>query len=383
MIAIAIPMLDEAENVNSLLQELCDQSYQDFALYVCVNQPEGWWDDGEEEHKRVCQSNAATIEVLRHAVTPFTINIIDHTSRGAGWQGKKRGVGWARKEIMNSIATRCEDEDIVVSMDADTHIGKHYLRNVAETMRRRPNVGAIGVPYYHPLTREEGNDRSLLRYESYMRQYLIEMMRIGSPYAFTAIGSAMVFRLKTYKRVGGYTPLQGGEDFYLMQKFAKTGVIINHLDSESEPTSMRVEPSGRASKRVPFGTGPAVGMSIDEQERHYPFYRSESFDKIKETYDTFQELYERDIETPMSQFLREQLRTEDVWGPLRKNFKTKELFIHACHERVDGLRILQYLKSRESDRYTKDPIDFARERIELLDEYRNELYRKEMTMRWQ
>ena len=47
----------------------------------------------------------------------------------------------------------------------------------------------------------------------------------------------------------------------------------------------------------------------------------------------------------MSTFLRQQLKDDDLWGPLRKNFKTRELFVHACQERVDGLRILQFLKT--------------------------------------
>ena len=46
----------------------------------------------------------------------------------------------------------------------------------------------------------------------------------------------------------------------------------------------------------------------------------------------------------MTQFLRDQLKRDDIWQPLRKNFKTRELFVHACQERVDGLRILQFLK---------------------------------------
>ena len=58
----------------------------------------------------------------------------------------------------------------------------------------------------------------------------------------------------------------------------------------------------------------------------------------------FPRLYERDLETPMTVFLSKQLKTSDVWQPLRRNFKSRELFVHACHERVDGLRILQFLK---------------------------------------
>ncbi len=72
----------------------------------------------------------------------------------------------------------------------------------------------------------------------------------------------------------------------------------------------------------------------------------------------FPSLYDGDKETPMSDFLRAQLSTDDLWQPLRDNFKTRDHFVHACAERVDGLRILQYLKSR--------PLTTAEEEIKSL-----------------
>jgi len=36
------------------------------------------------------------------------------------------------------------------------------------------------------------------------------------------------------------------------------------------------------------------------------------------------------------------------WDNLRKNFKTQAHFIRACHEKIDGLRILQFLKESQN-----------------------------------
>ena len=52
--------------------------------------------------------------------------------------------------------------------------------------------------------------------------------------------------------------------------------------------------------------------------------------------------------------MEEQFNETDIWQPLRKNFRTEENFIRACHEKLDGLRILQYLKQRQSDLYKPD-----------------------------
>ncbi|MBR1526276.1 MAG: hypothetical protein IJ640_06415, partial [Prevotella sp.] len=260
-----------------------------------------------------------------------------------------RGVGWARKVLLEAIAAERDDNEAVISLDADTGFGERYMESVLNALNAHPHHSALAVPYRHPLTGEETNDRAMLRYEIYMRHYLINLLGIkerlrqnGScadmPYAFTALGSAMAFPLWAYRRVGGYTPLQGGEDFYLMQKFAKTGSIL--LENNE-----MVYPQGRASLRVPFGTGPAIAKGVAAMNESYPIYPHEGFEAIEATYSLFPKLFEKDMATPMTAFLHEQLRTDDLWQPLRKNFKTKTLFVHASQERVDGLRMLQFLKT--------------------------------------
>ena len=240
--------------------------------------------------------------------------------------------------LFDSIAKECDDNELIVSLDADTSFSNTYLESVLCAMNKHPEHSVLSVPYYHPLSNDEYDDRAMLRYEIYMRHYIINLLESGNPYAFTALGSAMVFPLWAYKKVGGITPLQGGEDFYLMQKFAKTGRVLLSCNET-------VKPQGRKSQRVPFGTGPAIAKGIDSMDITYPLYPAEGFDAVRETYALFFRLYTEDIETPMSDFLRQQLKTDDIWEPMRKNFKTRELFIHACSERVDGLRILQFLKT--------------------------------------
>ena len=222
----------------------------------------------------------------------------------------------------------------------------------------------------------------MLRYECYMRHYLIQLLRIANPYAFTALGSAMAFPIWAYRRVGGITPLQGGEDFYLMQKFAKTGALLLCFSSPIH-SRLTVRPQGRVSSRVPFGTGPAIAAGIEEMHSRYPFYNEQGFEAVKATYDSFPSLYEQDIETPMSPFLRQQLATDDLWSPLRRNFRTCAHFTRACAERVDGLRILQYLKITPDCRLPLNalPVDFHNDSIKRLDDYRNQLFAEEMSLR--
>ncbi len=83
------------------------------------------------------------------------------------------------------------------------------------------------------------------------------------------------------------------------------------------------------------------------------------------TTEAFPDLFTAPVETPLDGFLQEKTNTADPWQPLRENHKTLDRFVRACHERLDGLRILQYLKAE----YRKAPSDDRATLIDWLDGY--------------
>lgn len=390
-ISVAVPAMDELDTMPLLIESLKKQSFGNFDLYVCVNNPDDWWNSADKTD--IVNNNIQLINLL-NSTNDIKITIIDKCTKGNGWTGKKKGVGMARKLLFDRIIADHNSDNIIVSMDADTTFGPDYLQSIIEKFNTTSHLSAMAVPYYHPLSENNNCNRAILRYELYMRYYMLQLLRIRSPYAFTALGSAMAFTPKAYNLAGGITPLEGGEDFYLMQKFCKTGLI-------SISNTEVVYPSSRTSHRVPFGTGPAVNKGITEQEKSYPFYPSILFDNIKETFYSFDRLYQNDYTTPMTVFLQNQLKTTDIWLPLRKNYKKADLFVKACTERVDGLRILQYLKQEYNNNYQTcinseiflkeychsqnitlpDDFSLSQSPIGIINDIRNILFQKENTMR--
>ena len=272
------------------------------------------------------------------------IRLNDKSSKGKGWKGKNYGVGWARRTIMDQIALEANDSDIIINLDADTTFGPDYFSSVLQNFKQHPEAVAVSVPYYHELTGDEVKDRSILRYEIYMRYYAINMWRIGSPYSFTAIGSAIALPVSSYKAIGGITPHKSGEDFYFMQKLRKYGDVICRNEE-------KVFPAARYSDRVGFGTGPAMIKGREGDWNSYPVYPYEYFDEIKSTYELFPCLFRKDTDTPMDKFIEEKFGEKNIWILLRANFKEEEKFIRACHHKLDGFRVFQYLKwrNREND----------------------------------
>ena len=331
---LALPVLNEFENLPALVKCLEAQTEQDFTLWVCVNNYDFWHEIPEKKH--IIENNQRSIDFF-NKVNSFEIRLIDKASHGKGWKRKKGGVGMARKTVMDSIAGEAGNNDIIVSIDADTFYPPDYLRGIKNSLQNHPDVFGMSVPYYHPLGDNEENNRLILRYEIYMRNYALNMLRIKNPYAFSALGSAMAFPVWAYKKVGGLTPVVSGEDFYFLQKLAKSGKVLIHSE-------LLAKPSARLSDRVIFGTGPALIKGASGDWNSYPIYHYSLFDKIKKTFDLFPKLYYEDIPTPLDDFLKNQFNGENIWEPLRKNYKDINNFVRACINKIDGLRILQFLR---------------------------------------
>ncbi|MEI7501157.1 MAG: glycosyltransferase family 2 protein [Bacteroidota bacterium] len=353
---VALPVMDEPEFLPRLLNCIAGQSYRRFKLFVCINQPESWWN--EPDKIVVCENNAKSLKILQDFKNE-NVTFLDFTSRGRGWAGKRHGVGWARKTLMDHISKEANPGDIIVSLDADTFITPDYLLSVALNFKNHPGAVALAVPYFHKTTSDIIANRAILRYEIYMRHYFLNLERIGSPYAFTALGSAMALPVWAYRAIGGMTPKLSGEDFYFLQKLRKYGEILLWNDE-------MVYPEARFSDRVFFGTGPAMIKGAAGDWSSYPVYPPALFDEILETYLLLPVLYLKSMPTAIARFMIMATKERDPFHPLRLNHKDPDHFSRAFHEKFDGLRMLQFLKnSNENCRSTDE---------ENLREYMNRFY---------
>ena len=341
---IALPVINEADLLPGLLGCMLRQDYRRFRVFTCINQPDEWWEIPGKRH--ICEANVETLRTLEK-FHGLDLTVIDRCTPGNGWNGKKHGVGWARKTVMDAIDKVAGANDIIVSLDADTTFRDNYFSSLAKNFSDHPDAVAIAIPYFHQLVEDEAANRAMLRYEIYMRYYSLNLLRIGSPYSFTALGSAMAFPVWAYRAIGGMTPKMSGEDFYFLQKLRKYGKMV-FFNPE------KVYPAARFSDRVYFGTGPAMIKGNQGDWMSYPIYSMHHFDEIRVTTDLFREFFRKTKATPAVSFLIKLLKEEDPFQLLRENFKDPATFVRACHEKFDGLRILQFLKSQQSNDSNND-----------------------------
>jgi hypothetical protein len=83
-----------------------------------------------------------------------------------------------------------------------------------------------------------------------------------------------------YAKVRGFPKREAGEDFYLLNKLAKVGSVMELCqDQDCQP----IEIEARCSDRVPFGTGAAVTRISEMTDpcQDYRFYHPAVFELLK------------------------------------------------------------------------------------------------------
>ena len=162
----------------------------------------------------------------------------------------REGVGLARK-------TGC---DLALAWHVKGHIASPWINNTdadaqlpADYFSRLQGQhhAAICWPYCHGEGDTPEQTLACQRYELRLHHYVLGLAWAGSPYAFHTLGSCISVHAEHYAKVGGFPRRNGAEDFYLLNKLAKTGSIF------SAPGN-GLQLQARPSDRVPFGTGPAV-----------------------------------------------------------------------------------------------------------------------------
>ena len=117
-------------------------------------------------------------------------------------------------------------------------------------------------------------------YEYSLRYYVAGLSFAHSPYAFHTIGSTIAVNAAHYAKVRGFPRRQAGEDFYLLNKLAKVGAIMQlGAETDCEP----IDIAARLSDRVPFGTGAAVGkiMELEDPAREFLLYHPSVFGLLR------------------------------------------------------------------------------------------------------
>lgn len=292
---MVIPVFNEATTLLTALAELNTETGSILVILV-LNRPASCTDTDANtplrnalqqlpEHQAL--TSGCHLATIAPQITAAWIDL--ETSTGP--TPAEKGVGLARKTgcdlALQWIASGAIDTQWICSSDADALLPGDYFARLADGQQ---DSAALLFPFIHQLSGDTVNDEACLRYELRLHHYVLGLQRAGSPYAFHTLGSCLAVRAANYAQVRGFPVRSAAEDFYLLNKLAKTGPI-------TQRPGQCIDLSSRPSTRVPFGTGPAIERLIasDQMAQAELYYDPRCFDSLRAMLQSVETLYDDDV----------------------------------------------------------------------------------------
>ena len=227
------------------------------------------------------------LSLLRDPLVPRDVLLVDRFSEGRKLPAKG-GVGHARKIGADLAACLIHNKRIrspwIHCSDADVQLPKAYFTCSNAEQYAGPDCAALIYPFRHCGDQDTAENKDVILatqlYELSLRYYVAGMKFARSPYAFHTIGSTMAVNAIHYAKVRGFPKREAGEDFYLLNKLAKVGSVLElGMDLDCEPVVI----AARRSDRVPFGTGAAVNTisGLTDPVGEFRFYDPAVFELLR------------------------------------------------------------------------------------------------------
>ncbi len=287
---VCIPLLAEADNLKTLIAGLkrASRTLRLLVIFI-INQKDSSPFDFFESNQKVwdllCEPACHRVlrvdnhNILTTNLDGLDIIAIDRFSKGRRFPEKK-GVGLARK-IICDVASSLIYRGVVKSpwiftTDGDAIVSEDYFVSIYTLKSDQTSAYVVDFVHRAPYSNDPFEKKAIQLYDRFLHFYVDGLRFADSPYAFQTVGSTMVVHAKHYCAVRGFPKRDAGEDFYLLNKLAKTGSV-------QPATCQPIELQGRVSYRVPFGTGASVGQISEllRSQKNYEVYDPKSFMFLK------------------------------------------------------------------------------------------------------
>ena len=291
---------------------------------------------------------------------PRDVLLVDRFSTGRKLP-LKGGVGHARKIGVDLAASLIHSKRIrsnwIHCTDADVLLPDVYFTCSQAAENSALDTAALVYPFHH--RDEQGISASIdvilatQLYELSLRYYLAGMKFAQSPYAFHTIGSTMAVSARHYAMVRGFPRREAGEDFYLLNKLAKVGAVINPgVTVDCAPLVIEA----RKSDRVPFGTGAAVIKITDMADpvADFRYYDPAVFELLKLWLRSLPGIWNsgstepQDLPELLLSALKK-IKTEQALAHAFKQSKDLQQFTRQMHTWFDAFRTLKLIHHFRDD----------------------------------
>jgi cellulose synthase/poly-beta-1,6-N-acetylglucosamine synthase-like glycosyltransferase len=367
---VVIPVYCEPELV-SVLESLwnCDRPNGFIEIILVVN-------SAENADKEIISTNNGSVRSAKKWISSHQdAGLQFHIIHRPDMPVKDAGVGLARKTGMDEAIYRFnlinKSHGFILSLDADSTCDINYFTEIENLVSTNPQINGFDIYFEHPVSGKEYNNaiyEGIVFYELHLR-YVNQFLRLtGFPFAHHTIGSCFGVRADIYCAQGGMNKRKGGEDFYFLHKIIPLGNFTDIITT-------CITPSPRESKRVPFGTGPAISRLI-ASGTELTTYAPDCFMALLQYFTMIPGFFKADRENIQSSIdklpvaLKDFLKQAvifDAVTEINDNSRTVDTFTNRFYRWFDAFRIVKFLNYASREYYPKTGVSgAARQLLQLL-----------------
>jgi len=308
------------------------------------------------------------------AESKLKLGYINAASRGCEMPANTGGVGMARKIGMDMavrlLGNNSTSSPVILCLDADTLVRDSYLSVIRKYFT--PEIKTAIVAYEHQMPQTYEEQAAIVCYEIFLRYWILGLKYAKSPWAFHSIGSTIAVSTEAYVEVRGMNRREAGEDFYFLNKLAKTGAI-NYVKETC------VYPSARSSTRVPFGTGKSIQKFLSGigKEEFYSLYDVRIFTILRDWLKLMNKCLTADEDEILTKageihvVLKSFLKISDfaaIWSKIRRNSKDEKILARQFSDWFDGFKTLKLINYFTTEIYPKIGMFEALDKILVMSE---------------
>lgn len=347
-LCVVIPALAERERLAGVLDSLAQgsQRWNEAEVLVLVN-------NSESASPDILSNNLQTLAEVKKYSGPLRVFGLDRCSPGRALAARTAGVGMARRLGMDAALLRLQQAGqdgraAIACLDADSPVGPGYIDAVLGIFDQEDAPTGGLCAYAHPLPADPRLSAAIIAYELWLRYFVAGLKLAGSLFAFPAIGSCMVVSARGYAQAKGMEPRRAGEDFHFLRKLAK----LSGWRPLANLEQAKVYPEARISDRVPFGTGRAMRMCLEQGAEAYLYVApAETFSALQTFFGAAEEGFKnlQRLRAGLRPWLADFLEAEGAWPVLerfQKTYPSARHFALAVQHWFDSLRIVRLANLR-------------------------------------
>lgn len=343
---LIVPVCGEKTDCLTSLMQL--QAQHRVLIIVLLNRPEGhvksdqWFAENtalvqsiSSQYEKVLVQSETHQLLYQHHNPRINFDVLLLNFNSNPFKANK-GVGLARRIAADTALGLIAEKKIkhawIFSTDADVVLPVNYFKVINSAP---VGTSAISLNFEHC-----SDNCDLLeiqkQYDFKLRYYQSGIKYMGVKYDYIPLGSTLIIDAGSYVKVRGFPNRSGGEDFYILNKLAKIGLIY-------QPENPVIKIKIRFSDRVPFGTGPAITQiqQLQSSGEPYTYYHPEIFFVLREWRESLLHYYQKQQVTSNDGGLNNHWQVSSVLNQAMKQIKSYQRWQQFIHEWFDAFKILK------------------------------------------